>query len=167
MGQSNSVAELNVKLAKAAEQIVKRQKKAVTAAALSAKDIYEDAAARKGLVARRSKLVGKTWGGFGFNVRGRKNPSAIVRSRGPAWLHDSDTQDHRITARKSPTGLGGSRRRKGAKALAFGGRFADHNVRHPGTRGKRWSKAARKRIEKTTPEVYQREMSRAWRDVFQ
>lgn len=167
MGQSGSVGEFNVKIARAAEQVVKRQKKAVTAAALSAKDIYEDAAARKGLVARRSKLVGRTWRGFGFNVRGIKNPSAIVRSRGPAWLHDSPTKGHRITARKSPTGLGNSRRRKGARALAFGGRFADHNVRHPGTSGAGWSKNAKRLIRKNTPVAYQREMSRAWRDVFQ
>ncbi len=166
MGQSGSVSELNVKLARAGAEIVKRKKKSVSAAALSAKDIYEDAAARKGLVARRSKLAGRTWRGFGFNVRGIQNPSAIVRSRGPAWLHDSPTKAHTITARKSPSGLGNRRRRKGAKALEFGGRqFAD-NVRHPGTSGAGWSKQAKRLIKQRTPEAYQREMSRAWRDTF-
>ncbi len=165
MGQSGSIEQLNVKLAKAANEISKRKKKAVTAAALSAKDIYEEAAARKGLVAGRSELLGRRWRGFGFNVRGRQNPSAIVRSKGPAWLHDSPTKRHRITARKSPSGMGNKRRRKGAKALGFGGRHAD-NLWHPGTSGARWSKPAKKLIKKNAPEAYMREMSRAWRDVF-
>lgn len=165
MGQSSSVAVFSAKMLKAAAEVERRQIKAITAAALSAKDIYEDAAARKGLVARKSKLIGRTWRGFGFRVKGRRNPSAIVHSRGPAWLHDSPTKGHWISARKSPTGRGNKRRRVGSKALRFGGGFADR-VWHRGTRGKGWSKVAKKLIAKNSPEAYQRELSRGWRDVF-
>lgn len=186
MGTSRSAKELAGKYNRAAQEMRKRRKKAVEAAALTAKDIYEDEAAKKGLKARSSKLVGRTWGGFGYDVKGSANPTAVVRSRGPAWLHDQDTKPHRIQARRSEAGfrqrqigvaaarnvglnVGNARRnRSGKQAISFPGAAHPFGTaaKHPGTRGKQWSKPAKKRIQQESPRRFEAEHHRAIIDVF-
>ncbi len=186
MGTSRSARELSRKFARAAVQMQRRRHKAVDAAALTGKDIYEQEAARAGLKPRSSKLAGSTWRGFGYTIKGSSQPRAVLRSRGPAWLHDSSTRPHRIQARRSVAGFrqrqigvaaarqvglnapNARRARSGKQAISYPG--ARHPfgtfARHPGTRGKGWSKPAKKRIREKVPERYQSEFHRAIVDVF-
>lgn len=78
-----------------------------------------------------------------YNVKGKVNPTAIIRARGPLQLLDRSTRPHTIRPRK------GGRGRQAKRALKFDGQFAAA-VHHPGTRGKgTWDKGLRKAMPKT------------------
>jgi hypothetical protein len=164
MGTSASPAELGRKLSTAATNLGQGQtkKRSVEAAALVAKDVYNDQAAKAGLPPG-STLAGRKWNGYGYKLRG--DGAAIVEPRGPVWLHNSPTRAHLIRPRGQFTATGRKRRKAGSDALRFDGQFAGE-VDHPGTRGKRWASKAVALIETKAPEAYQKEQSSVWRAVF-
>ena len=77
-------------------------------------------------VGRRGVRVGAR-----FDVRGKVNPTALIRATGPLQLIERDTKAHDIGPRRKYAR--GSRKKK--PAIKFGGRYAP-GVRHPGTRGR-------------------------------
>lgn len=81
--------------------------------------------------------------GVRYDIKGTRNPTALLRMFGPAHLIERDTKAHTITARARTTTARG-RRRRGARVLVFrGGGFAT-SVNHPGTKGKRvWERGIR------------------------
>jgi len=164
MGTSASSAELASKLNRAATNLGQAQtkKRSVEAAALVAKNVYNDQASKAGLPPG-STLAGRKWSGYGYKLRG--DGAVIVEPRGPVWLHNSPTRAHPIFPRGQFTSTGRKRRKAGSDALRFNARFAA-GVDHPGTRGKRWASKAVALIETKAPEAYQKEQSSVWRAVF-
>lgn len=151
------------KLNRAANNLGQSQtrKRSIEAAALVAKDVYNDQAAKAGLPPG-SRLAGRQWNGYGYKMR---TDSAVVEPRGPVWLHNSPTKAHRILPKGELTAKGRKRRKAGANALKFTGRYSA-DADHPGTRGRRWASRAVALIESKAPEAYQREQSSVWRAVF-
>lgn len=183
MGTSTSVAQFSGKMRSAAEATgqASSRRRATEAAALVAKDVYNDQASKAGL-RPGATLAGRKWPGYGYTMRG--DNSAIVVPRGPVWLHNSPTRRHYILPRGERTNLFGAgpvlpgmarpviaqagrkRRRAGASSLRFNGNTHSANVDHPGTRGKRWASKAVALIEEKSPEQYQKSMSTVWSAVF-
>lgn len=164
MGTSTSAAQMVKKINTAKKNVEARQTKAVGAAALAAKDIIEQEASRSGLKPRSSKLVGRRWRGVRYDIKGTRNPTALVRATGPAWLHDQPTKAHRIAAKRSPSRR--RKRRRGAKALSFGRNHPVAAVNHPGTRGKGWWRRGVNRAEKKAPDAYARNLRDTLTEVF-
>ena len=127
-----------------------------------AKDVYNDQAGKAGLPPG-STLAGRVWRGYGYKLRG--DGGALVEPRGPVWLHNSPTKPHAILPRGGFTATGRKRRKAGANALKFTGRYSA-DADHPGTRGRRWASKAVALIEQKAPEAYQKEQSSVWRAVF-
>lgn len=94
-----------------------------------------------------------------YNVKGKVNPTAIIRARGPLQLIERDTAPHEIRPRAKKRG-------QAKRALRFDGRFASV-VHHPGTRGKHpWQKGlnkARPRTKQIFAEEIHKAMKRAIR----
>jgi hypothetical protein len=92
-----------------------------------------------------------------YDVKGRVNPTALIKARGPLQLLERDTSPHEIRPRKRRKAKGQS----GRKAL----RLSDGNfrgtVRHPGTRGKHpWAKGVAKSRGKTE-QIFEDEIHKA------
>jgi len=84
--------------------------------------------------------------GASFNIKGSGNPTALLRYTGPAHLLNNPIGAHTIAPRRRQRTAGGNKRR-GASVLKFpSGEFADGQVVHPGTTGKRF-------FEKSKPMV--------------
>ena len=100
-------------------------------------------------VGRRGARVGAR-----FDVKGTRNPTALVRATGPQHLLEHDTKTHTITPRK--------RRRGKAKGARGALRLADGEFRasamHPGTKAKRpFGKGATRAQPRTGP-IFDREV---------
>jgi hypothetical protein len=181
MGTSGTAAELAGKLNDAANRIglAESKARALRAAGIQAKDIYEQHAQQAGLRVG-AQLAGKPWGGF----RVKEQPGQVVVSPGgPVHLHNAPTRPHWILPKGARGNLtaagpvlpgmaapvvaqaGRKRRTAGAEALTIGAN-PRANAMHPGTRGKGWGSAAKRRIEVSAPETFQRELSSVWSAVF-
>ena len=119
------------------KQLQAAQTKAVRASALHVTQAIRDEVRvatggdmRLSGVGRRGARVGAR-----FDVRGTKNPTAMVKATGPMHLLEHDTRPHEIGPRGRRVGRSG-RRLKGAKALRIGGEFRA-SAQHPGTHAKR------------------------------
>lgn len=95
--------------------------------------------------------------GARYDVRGERNPTAIIRATGPAHLIERDTEPHEIRPRRR-RGRGRATQRR-ALRFANGG-FAASAI-HPGTRGKRPFEKAYLRTRGKTGAVYDAEIQRA------
>lgn len=182
MGTSTSVAQFSGKFRSAAEATgqAASRRRATEAAALVAKDVYNDQASKAGL-RPGATLAGKEWPGYDYRMR--DDNSAIVVPRGPVWLHNSPARAYWILPRGERTNVFGAgpvlpgmarpvvaqagrkRRRGGAEALQFKGRYAASAFRKS-RRGKRWASKAVALIEQKSPEQYQKSMSTVWSAVF-
>jgi len=67
--------------------------------------------------------------GAGYDVKGTRNPIAIVRARGPLHLLANRTKPHAITPKAR-------RSKRGAAALSMPDGSYRASAQHPGTRGK-------------------------------
>lgn len=128
---TSTPAQFAAKLAKTVQEIEGINARAVKDAALVTKDIYErnlrrDIGADQRLSGRNNAKVGAR-----FDVKGTKNPTALVRAVGPAQLVESPSDAHVIFAgryvneRRTRVGraLGQQLDRRVDAALAFGGGF--------------------------------------------
>ena len=132
MGTSANASQLAGKLTSAAQAVEFGAAAGVREAAVTGKVIFLAA-----LPSRTMRNVGKGAKlGARFDIKGFKNPVALVRYTGPAHLLNNRTGTHIITARGNTRTARGNRRR-GAKVLKFASdEFASGAVRHPGTPGK-------------------------------
>lgn len=97
-----------------------------------------------------------------YDIKGTKNPTALVRANGPLHLVERDTKPHEIDATRTRTGR---RRRSGKKALStpYGPKA---KVRHPGTRGKHpWQRAVDQTLPHT-PHIFSAEINAAMKKLF-
>ena len=159
MGTSRSVTQFSQKITHVGTTIDRRQKAAVQLGAQAAKNIIETQAASQGL-SPTAKLAGKPWGVRYSIVEGPTGPHAVLGFRGPFHLVERDTEPHEIGVRK--------RARKGnrkKKALAFNG-IVVASVMHPGTKGKRIFRNARKKIDVIVPRVMSGDIVYACRAVL-
>lgn len=144
-------------------------------AALRAKEIWVASIARAAPSMTLSG-VGKSGAKVGvtFNVKGTKNPTALVRATGPLHLLENDTSEHTIFARQVGR-VQGRRTRENRRAAKqqlydtlFGGQTAGFLgnagrefaasgvVHHPGSRGKHPWSSAMPVVRAATPQVFVR-----------
>ena len=148
---ASSPAQLAAKLQKVSKNLEKVPRNAVFKASLAGKAVMVAEAAAKGL-SPTSRIARARWS-VGFDVKGTRNPTSILRYRGQVHLVNNPTRPHDIVPRERARG-----RRKRALATAHGpfGR-----VRHPGTKGKRFFESSRPKVEKVASEAFEREMRSA------
>ena len=180
MGTSKSPAEMVGKIRALGTATERSAQQAVGAGALATKTIMVQTAGARGLPLG-AKIAGKKWS-VGYDVKGGRNPAALVRYRGPFHLFDNPTKPHVITAKRLGTrtsrasraarastggagAFGGFGERRGAKALAIGGNLRAY-ANHPGTAGARSFPAARAIAELRVPRVMAASVSGAWRRVL-
>ena len=106
--------------------------------------------------------------GARFDVKGTRNPTALIRATGPLHLVERDTSPHSIYPKGrtfSTTRKGNVRRRGTTRALKIGDGFAAY-AEHPGTRGKHPFEKGVRKAAPETPRIFQREVraafARAW-----
>jgi hypothetical protein len=145
------------RLTKLAAEIRGAERHAVNAAALEMKRAVDREIGRVA-PRRRMRNVGKRGARVGvrYDIKGTRNPTALIRATGPLHLLERKTQPHTIYVRAARArGRGSSRLNTGRRlAQVFGGRGAygwgaltmpdgqyRRVVSHPGTSGKRpWAK---------------------------
>lgn len=144
MGTSSTVEQFTSKITGYASSLDTLDERAIGFAAQAMKSAIVAKIALDTHGAMRLKGVGKTGAtvGVAYNVLGGPDAQALIRATGPLWLLVNDTSAHSITAKRQQTTAKGNKRRTGAHALRFDGRFAS-KVNNPGTRGKNsWSEGA-------------------------
>ena len=95
--------------------------------------------------------------GAGYSVKGRANPTALIRAKGPLHLIERDTGPRDIRPRRKFAR--GSRKKK--SALKIGSRYA-RVARHRGTRGQH---PFRKGVERTEDRVGNIIENEVWKRV--
>jgi hypothetical protein len=103
--------------------------------------------------------------GVRYDLKGTRNPTALLRMTGPAQLVERDTKPHTITARGRTVTVKG-RRRRGASVMALGnGRFAT-SVSHPGTKGKKPFERGVERAAPAAQRILRGAVGQSMREVF-
>lgn len=151
MGTSSSPGELVRKLSKAGGAIDGAARDGVFKAALLVKT-----SVLSEMHTTRLRGVGKKGAKIGvrFDVKGTKNPTALIRATGPFHLLERDTKAHDITPKKKK------------KALSIPGVGPRASAHHPGSRGKHpWEKGI-KRVDGKIPQVIMREQAASLRRFF-
>lgn len=176
---ARSAAELATKIGRVATAVDRGRKQTVLEMGLAAKDEFLAGPPRVGL-GRRSRLAGAKWGA-GFNIKGTRNPTALVSYRGPVHWFQGGTRPHFIT----PKGFRGSRRSRGERAAGGLGnrvsaakvgrganqamRLPDGGIRrtvwHPGMRARPFFRGVKRQVEKKVPEVAAKRLNRNIRDA--
>lgn len=189
MGSSKTSAELVSKLRALGTATERSAHQAVSEGALATKTIMVQAATARGL-STNSRLAGRKWS-VGYDVKGGRQPVALVRYRGPFHLFDNPTQPHFIVAKRlgqrtsrrsrgqraqgaalvgsfglSGSGaFGGIGDRRGAKALTIGPNFRAY-ARHPGTSGAGSFSVAKIAAKHRVPRVMASSVKGAWRSAL-
>lgn len=139
---SRTPAQFGMKLARLQQEVTTIPPHAVDRAALMVTTSVRRELA-SALPSGRLRNVGKRGAkvSVGYNVKGTRNPTALVRMRGPAQLVERDTRPHAIAPRRRGARAlrnAGARgeRSTNRRALAIPGVGMRPSVRHPGTRGK-------------------------------
>jgi hypothetical protein len=106
--------------------------------------------------------------GARFDVKGTRNPTALIRATGPLHLIERDTGPHSIYPKGqtfATTRKGNVRRRGTSRALKIGEGYAAY-AEHPGTRGKHPFQKGVAKAAPETPRIFQREVraaiAKAW-----
>lgn len=157
MGTSRSPAELAAKFRAAGTAIEEASKEGVRAAALEVtQSVRRTVAAASGGDSRLSG-VGKRGAkvGAGFDVKGTRNPTAVVQARGPLHLIERSTKPHAITPKK--------RNKTRAIQTPEGPRAS---AQHPGTRGKHPFERGVALASPRVPRVFQAAVRRNLMRVF-
>jgi hypothetical protein len=156
MGTSRSAGELSRKLRGAAGAIEGAARDGVGKSALMVKKSVQAELVRVGVRGGRLRGVGKKGARIGvrYDVKGTKNPTALVRATGPFHLIERGTKPHTITPKK-----------KGG-AINIAGTGPRRFAKHPGTRGKHpWAKGVN-RVLPLVPKVMAREQSASLNRYF-
>ena len=155
MGTSRSPEQMARKLAYAASAIGDN-KVAVERTAFAVKGIFLDSLRSTGVsgstpISRKVKAR--------YDVKGTRNPTALIRYTGPAHLLNNPTKRHSIVSRKNRR----SRAWRGSRDSGEGLRGAvlvngqpKAFVSHPGTRGLHFFERAKPIAERVAPTVYHR-----------
>lgn len=157
MGTSRSVSELAGKLTRAGDAIDGAAKDGVSKAALLVKTSVLAQLQAAGVRNGRLRGVGAKGARIGvrYDVRGTKNPTALVRATGPFHLIERTTQPHEIT----PKG-------KKKQALSIPGIGPRARANHPGSPGRHpWRLGVQAAVPKVPP-VMMAEQVRSLRRFF-
>lgn len=163
MGVSRSPAQLVAKLDRWAVEIEGANRAAVSAAALIVvKEIRTRTAVATGGDMRLSG-VGRKGAkvGVGYDVKGTKNATALIRARGPFHLVERDVRRHDIAPKRVKTG-----RNRGPKALTIKGRFAASAKNAGGSKGRHPFEHGAKAAQPKAVMAFQREQDKALAKVF-
>ena len=149
MGTSRSGHEMGSKIVAVGLAINRSSRDAVGRAALAAKEA-QLAELDRVTTNRTLRGVGRQGARLGvrYDVKGTKNPTALVQATGRAWpIIEGDTKPHEISPRAS-------RHRKsatGATTLMLSDGVFRAKVQHPGTKGKHpWAKGQLRAIPAVT-----------------
>lgn len=168
------------RMAKMGLEVQRGQRTAMNRAALEAKKVLVTEIA-KAVPSGRMRNVGSPPGarvGVKYDVKGTKNPTALVRAIGPLHLVENPIKPHMIIPKKTGRGAKGrGSRRANQQALydaLFGGRYAGqkplrtpygprYRVEHPGvsTPKRPWAKGM-----KRVPDPVRRTLERTYLDAF-
>lgn len=147
MGTTTSPEVFLGKLSKAAE-VMADPRPGLIAAGKTGKTIFTAGAAAAGV----GRGIGKT------KVSGRvsaaydlKHSAVVIKYRGPVHLINNSTKPHPIGPRKRRRARGGGSGRGGIVIPGVGVRAS---AQHPGTRGKHFVEAAKRRSEHECPKAY-------------
>lgn len=166
-GKGLTASEVSGRIYGMADGVVSARREAIFQTALAAKAIHVSHIRRAG-VETLSGMGGAKIGAR-FDVKGFKNPTALVKATGPAHIVNNPTVGHGIASRR----FGGSRKRRGQRALSRQlGRFIPGAgirtpfgpkawVSHPGTRGKGFWQKGQREVARKTPELYMKSHNRA------
>lgn len=153
MADAKTFTELASKLGQVAAAIPKAQRVGVERAAFAAKKELLAAPGAPRFVRGVGRRGAKT--NVRYDVKGTRNPTALVRWTGPAHLVDQPTKAHPI----------GPRRRRGKKrrAVLVNGQ-PRAVVQHPGTKGKGFFEAGVKRAQVVAPKEFAEGVAMVLRD---
>jgi hypothetical protein len=137
------------------EELSKAQRRGVQKGALTVTRAMRDEVravtggdSRLSGVGRRGAKIGAR-----YDIKGQREPTAIIRATGPAQLVEHDTKPHEIRPR----------RRRGGKAKAL--RFADgafaRSARHPGTRARKPYERGYLKTKNQTGQIFDKEVQSA------
>ena len=159
MGTSNSVAEFVGKIDQAGKAIQKVNRDAVNDAALAGKRIIEGSI-RTVVPDMNMSGVGKgAKVGVRYDIKGSRNPTALMRATGPLHLVENSTGAHTIPR-------AASRRRGKRKRLAFPDGSVRRSVQHPGTKGQAPFAKGKKAATPVMTTIIKRRMTRTLVEVF-
>lgn len=151
MGTSRSAREVGRKFDRLAVQL-RTPTKALNAAGLAGKVIFLRHGTAAGVIGRRVAGKRKAIGArYDIQKDEGTHGNVVVTYTGPAHLVNNPTKAHQILPRLR----GGSRRRRGSRALAINGNVRA-SAQHPGTAGKGFFQRAKEECERTLPAVYGR-----------
>lgn len=146
MGNSTTVDQFTGKLRHLADALGDNRP-ALMKTGMAGKRIFQASAASAGVL--NARIAGKRKAvGVRFDIR---DNAVTVAYTGPAHLVNNPTKPHEIRGRRAR----GSRRRRGATALAINGDVRA-SAQHPGTRGKHFYEKARAVADRELPQVYAR-----------
>lgn len=155
MGVSRSPEQLARKLAHAASAIGDN-KVAVERTALAVKGVFLDSLRASG-VSGSTKISRKVKARY--DVKGTRNPTALVRYTGPAHLLNNPTKPHSVVSRRNRR----SRKWRGSRDSGVGLKGAvlvngqpKAYAAHPGTRGLHFFQRAKPIAAVVAPKVYER-----------
>lgn len=95
--------------------------------------------------------------GAKYDIKGTRNPTALISATGPLHLIERDTQPHDVPR---------SRSRGRRRYVAFGGGVYSRATASGGSRGKHPFEKGWKRAGPQTPEIFQREVREAVRKAW-
>lgn len=158
MGTSRSTAEFVGKINRAGDAFRKAERDALNEAAFAGKKIIEGSIRsvvpdlRMSMGGRNAKV------GVRYDIKGTRNPSALMRATGPLHLVENDT---------SPRVIPKARRRRGARKML---RLPDGGIRrsvnHPGTKGQQPFAEGRKAAEPVMTKMIRSRYVKVARGVF-
>lgn len=158
MGTSRNPQQMVAKVKALGTATERRQRLAINEGALAAKTIMLASAATKGITPA-SRIAGGRWN-VRYDIRGTRNPIALVRYTGPFHLFENPTKPHSIAPRPRRRRRGGA-----ARALTINGNLRA-SAQHPGTPGAKSFPAARVTARRRVPKVMAASMRNGWAQVL-
>lgn len=144
-------ASVSSRMQKLALEVQRAQRTAVERAAFAAKQVHADEIKTASGGDNRLSGVGQKGARVGvrYDVKGTKNPTALIRATGPLHLVEHVVKPHEITPKRRGRGA-----RKRALATPAGPRA---NAQHPGVRNPRrpWAKGQARAIPRIKREIEQ------------
>lgn len=153
MGTSKSVDQFTAKMAKAGANITRERRAIVTDGALASKDTVVEAAKRATGGSMRLSNVGRNGSRLGarYDLKGRANPTALVKATGAWQIRDSSLSGGPTSAHTIPKAVGP--RGRARKRLLLPDGSIRRRVEHPGSDRADYFAQAQLKMTRTVPTI--------------
>lgn len=165
---SRALDRIGTAVAQTIPELQSAQFRGVQKAALEAKNIINAEIRKVAGADMKLSGVGRSGSRVGarYDIKGKTNPTALVRAFGQLQLIERDTGPHLIVPKGRIRKKRGRGFRKGAKALTIGSNLRPAAL-HPGTKGQRPFARGAEKAAKVTPKIFQEQIDyglrRAWK----